>query len=1239
MNAGSSAPSDLRRSGGQASRRAILVLGMHRSGTSAVTRCLNLLGVDLGGRLLTPAQGDNPKGFWEHADVVATHEELLASLGRTWYDTRPLPENWQSSKAALDAHDKLVEIVRSDFAGAHLWAVKDPRMCRFVPLWRAMLTEQGVDTSALLVVRHPSEVARSLNERNDLPDDITYLSWLEHFAEAETGSRGLLRSVISYDGLLADWDRELTRVARDLRVEWPVPVTEAAKAIGAFLDRAERHHEVTTAPIAMPDVLNRLYRLCSAIESGTPKWGEIASLVDVYSLMAPTFFRARVSRQQESRMTGEGANTKRAMEDSPSARSLVTETETAQPSATGELDYAAMYYRSNEQGFVETRTRQVPFKWGSTGTSTLRFEIPPHAPVLRFDPSSRAGAFNVSAMRLNGACVGDLHGVSRSVNQYVLDRRGGDGIWFASIDSDPWIELDVADLIQIGDPLIVEIDCERRPLDEVTGALMAAIADDVQRRISLSIESVAQQLSDMQGRMQQRIDALQTRGAELERHLAAERERAERVLAAEQERAERDLAAERERVRRLNAGVAWQTSEVLTLRQNIHKTEEHHRAVMAALRTDYATQHAAAESLRGELAGIHASTLWRALIRLRGLLLLVPANLRSMLRRAAKAVWWLVTPWRVPARLRFLKHRQQHENVAVADPLVPVQPDEATHSAVESSAYTYRVPNPEPSEVRGTLLRLTESPLFSVIVPVYNTDPVLLRQTIESVQAQWYPNWELILVDDHSQPATVGEALYGLTDPRISVVRLEENKRISGATNEGIRRAAGEYIVFLDHDDELTPDCLYELALCIDGEKPDYLYSDEDKLSVDGSFTEPFFKPDWSPDTMMSIMLTCHVSCVRRSLALEVGGLRSEYDGSQDWDFVLRVTERARRISHIPKVLYHWRIIPKSCASDLQAKPYAIQASKAAREDALRRRGLSGELVPVPELPGYFRTHYHLQGKPLISIVIPTKNNGEVLKTCIDSIFERSTYRNFEVLVINNGSTDTSTLQYLAELRHRDQVKVLDHDVPFNYSEINNYGIRHSRGELLVFLNDDTEVISPDWLDYMGGYAQLAHVGAVGAKLLYPQTLAVQHTGVVNFTHGPDHAFKNMGASDPGYFCRNLLEHNWVAVTGACLMIERKKFDAVGGFDEDLAVAYNDVALCFSLVEHGWYQVVCPSVQLLHYESLSRGDDRLDPEKLARIGREQAILYRKHPIFKGHDPFHNANFTADDLHFGIPGTV
>jgi GT2 family glycosyltransferase len=272
--------------------------------------------------------------------------------------------------------------------------------------------------------------------------------------------------------------------------------------------------------------------------------------------------------------------------------------------------------------------------------------------------------------------------------------------------------------------------------------------------------------------------------------------------------------------------------------------------------------------------------------------------------------------------------------------------------------------------------------------------------------------------------------------------------------------------------------------------------------------------------------------------------------------------------------------------------------------------------VPVPELPGYYRTRYRMQGQPLISIIIPSKNQGTALKACIDSVFERTAYRSFEVVVIDNGTTDAATLDYLARLRGLEHVRVLDCNVPFNYSEINNAGVRHSRGELLLFLNDDTEVLSADWLEYMGGYAQLPHVGAVGAKLLYPGTRNVQHSGVLNLTNGPCHAFANVDARAPGYFARNMLEHDWLAVTGACLMIERKKFEVVGGFDEDLAVTYNDVAL-------------------IHHESLSRGKDTLDRARMARGDRERVIMFGKHPGFYDRDPFHNLNLAPNDAYFGV----
>jgi len=551
------------------------------------------------------------------------------------------------------------------------------------------------------------------------------------------------------------------------------------------------------------------------------------------------------------------------------------------------------------------------------------------------------------------------------------------------------------------------------------------------------------------------------------------------------------------------------------------------------------------------------------------------------------------------------------------------------------ASYRY-VPPERPADLAEILEELGPGIGFSIVTPTWNTPPALLEAMVRSVQAQWYPHWQLILADDASSSPETRAALAQIADPRIQVLFTEQNGGISAATNRAIAAATGDYIVFLDHDDELAVDCLYELARAIRDTGADYLYSDEDKLSPRGRHFEPFFKPDWSPDTLMSIMYTCHVSCVRRALLEETGLLRPEYDGSQDWDLVLRISEKARRIVHIPKVLYHWRVNPGSAAGGQDVKPYAIEAGKRARQDALARRGISGELEPAPEARGFFRVRPHMQGAPLISIIIPSKNNGRVLGVCLESIRTKSSYQNFQIVVLDNGSTDAATLGMLEEERRRG-VKVIRHDAPFNYSELNNIGARQSDGELLLFLNDDTEVITPDWLERMAGFAQLPHIGAVGAKLLYPQRRTVQHVGVINSEVGPVHALQHEPADAPGHFLRNVMEYNWLAVTGACLMLMRSKFYAAGGFNEQLAVAYNDVDLCFRLHERGYYNIVATAAQLLHHESISRGDDLADPVKRARLDADREKLYGAHPSLRNRDPFYNPNFHPRGAHFELAG--
>ncbi|MDQ0456065.1 glycosyltransferase family 2 protein [Rhizobium paknamense] len=556
--------------------------------------------------------------------------------------------------------------------------------------------------------------------------------------------------------------------------------------------------------------------------------------------------------------------------------------------------------------------------------------------------------------------------------------------------------------------------------------------------------------------------------------------------------------------------------------------------------------------------------------------------------------------------------------------------------SLDRMPYTYIPLRPRPSALEF-IQRNSAQIKFSIIVPVYNTPIGLLDKAYESVKSQWYPNWELIFVDDHSTEARVPSDLARISrgDSRVKLVETPSNQGIAGATNVGISAARGDYIVFLDHDDELTSDCLYELAKRIHETTADFIYSDEDKIDEHGNFVQPFFKPDWSPDTLMSTMYTCHVSCVKRSLALSAGPLDPSLDGAQDWDFILKVSEKASRIEHIAKVLYHWRIIPNSIAADLNAKPKAVEHGRLARSNALKRRNHSGSMVHVDALPSHYTPVYLPKPGTLVSIIIPTKNNFPYLSECISSILSNTLYKNFEIVVINNGSSEERTINYLDEINRNSAITVLTRDAPFNFSELCNYGASKAAGDVYVFLNDDTEILEGDWLGAITGHAQLAHAGAVGAKLIYGEENSIQHNGILNLQPGPCHAFARQTPDFPGYFGRSVLPYNWIAVTGALMAIEKHKFWSVGGFDEGFPVAYNDIDLCFRLKKAGWHNVNLPIVQVIHHESVSRGIDHENSEKFERLKQERHNLYCKHPDLFQHDPYYNVNMHPLDVQFDL----
>jgi GT2 family glycosyltransferase len=522
-------------------------------------------------------------------------------------------------------------------------------------------------------------------------------------------------------------------------------------------------------------------------------------------------------------------------------------------------------------------------------------------------------------------------------------------------------------------------------------------------------------------------------------------------------------------------------------------------------------------------------------------------------------------------------------------------------------------------------------PTFSIVVPAYETPEAYLRIMLDSVIAQAYPHWELCIVDDASPSRIVREVVaeYAARDARIKFSRRSENGHISRTSNDAMAMATGEYIALLDHDDVIAPEALFSFASLLNCHpEADFIYSDEDKIDDEGKRSGPFFKPDWSPDSFLTRMYTSHLAVFRRALLEDIGGFRVGFEGSQDYDLVLRVTEKTDRIFHIPEVLYHWRVHSGSVTSGADAKPYAYEAAIKALNEAMGRRNEGGRIEHLGEDRGNYVVRYELRRPGKVSVIIPTRDGAEDLRRCVESIFSRTTYQDYEIVVLDNGSVKAETIRLFERFERTDpeRFRVVRYDVPFNYSAINNYAAMQARG--------DTEVLVDDWMTLMVEQAQRDSIGGVGAKLLYADG-KVQHAGVVIGIGGiAGHAFRHFESKADGYYNFLRTANNYSAVTAACLMTRRSVFQEVGGFDEELAIAYNDVDLCLRIGQAGYRMIYLPYVELYHYESQSRGYD-ITEEQESRDQSERRIMQRKWAISSFVDPYYNPHLTLEREDFSI----
>ena len=569
----------------------------------------------------------------------------------------------------------------------------------------------------------------------------------------------------------------------------------------------------------------------------------------------------------------------------------------------------------------------------------------------------------------------------------------------------------------------------------------------------------------------------------------------------------------------------------------------------------------------------------------------------------------------------------------------------------------YTVTPEELNRQRQTVF--AHQPMFSVAVPLYETNLGYLREMIESICAQTYTNWELIMVDGSpvchmdgramghdsaiSDRGGAGTALtpvlseYAAKDSRIRYVTLAKNEGISGNTNKALAMAEGEFIVLADHDDIVPPNALYEFA-CEINEIPetDMLYSDEDKVSMDGKkYFEPHFKPDFNLDLLCSVNYICHLFAVRRDVAERAGMFRSEYDGAQDLDFILRCSEQARCIRHVPKILYHWRCHMNSTAANPESKRYAFEAGRRAIEAHYERLKIPAE-VEHAQFYGMYRTRYKWQEEPLVSVIIPNKDHVDDLRTCIESVCEKSDYRNLEFIIVENNSTEQETFDYYRRLEEEHpNAHVVYYEGGFNYSAINNFGAGAASGDYFLLLNNDTELMDKGCIRELLGYCMREDVGVVGGKLLYADD-TIQHAGVIlGFGGTAGHAYIGKSRHDTGYFGRIMCAQDYSAVTAACMMTKRSVYEAVGGLTEELAVAFNDVDYCLKVREIGYLVVYNPYAEIYHYESKSRGYED-SPGKVERFNSEVGLLLsRWRALIEKGDPYYNPNLTLDNSDFSL----
>ncbi len=1276
----------------------IVVLGMHRSGTSALAGTFSQLGLNLGDELMPATADANPKGYFEHVRIVQAHDRLLAAFDMDWADPRPLPESWMRHPATVQARHELAALLSELVANGDTVVIKDPRLCRFVPLWQALFEELGIDAHFAFIARHPVEVAASLRRRDGMSEYRAGLLSLAYQLEAELATRGSNRLFMTYEALITDWRGQLKR-CRHAFGERVLPGGEGhAAAVEGFLDAQLRNHRAADVS-ALDPVVVAAYDCFQAAADALPE--KLPAAMDA---LRERFEAGRRGYAAAMEAVLSALDQDHARHVPEWSRGL----ELASAWNSPPLDMTPtvapkVYLRTAVEGYSEEYAAEGQARIAPDGTCVLAIDIAvDRAPErLRFDPDGRAGAYELLALSLDGRPVADLAGRVKVMHEYRLATVDPGLVAWVAAGDDPWLELDIADAARHcrGDAMRIELHFRRLTasmlaernlsarhgeqtarLDTLRDALAQAQVETYKHLTQMQAEhrtvveharsTQEQQLAALAGQvhvlsgmvqeLKQRSDrpVLYRLGRKWQAHKLRRNQREDgcRVrleplanVSACEPRGWRGTRCDPQFLLRMGAGPetgctpGW---HVLTIESRVYEG----RLENPGLYLDYGTGMQAAgriDLLQYDAAGRSETVVYLA------------AGLRTLrLDPSDDDAWFdiqvrLEPVSRSRAWMRIM-HALWHARGGGFMAAIGLAGTALRRALVAGPGAMFRqgvddyrgLTPPVPSDYRRWLLRnepmlsaadvaarlaaLPRKPRLSVVMPVYQAPERWLRRALDSVVAQHYPDWELCICDDASPSPHVRSVLeeYQRRDPRIKVVYRRENGHISVSSNSALEVATGEYMVLLDHDDELHPDALLLVAetAC---RVPDarLIYSDEDKIDEDGNRFDPYFKPDWNYDLFLGQNCISHLGVYSLPLVRELGGFRKGLEGSQDWDLALRCVERIApgQIVHIPRVLYHWRAIQGSTALAAGEKNYAVVAGRRAVEEHLQRTGQAGEVSILPASMMRVKRPVPVPA-PKVSLVIPTRDRVDLLRLCVDSILERSSYPDYEILVVDNGSVEQETLDYFERISAMPDVRVLPYPGEFNYSAINNFAVAQARGEVIGLVNNDIEVISPDWMEEMVSHAMRPDVGAVGAMLYYPDE-TIQHAGVlVGLCGVAGHVGSRHPRGSEGYFGRMLLAQELSAVTAACLLVRRSVYEEAGGLDERLRVAFNDVDLCLRIREKGYRNVWTPFAELYHHESASRGLED-NPVKQARFMSEVAFMQERWSQALLHDPAYNPNLS------------